>query len=312
MHNPQPPTAKTARTTRPPAAELWIIAAVSAVSTMTVILVGVMTFHVATGHHNALTDGARPHTVAMIPKDSYSKRESLSAALRSDIGIHDVRQFARVTGATNRGDYPTLGDTMTFVGPQNQAAACSLGAYVQDGSGRTYMLMAGHCVQPQWSYMLKETQFPSLSTGNGVDAGTVEVGDIHVRALNSVRIDGYGDTVITLDSVRQPYQGMPVCSLGQTTGWRCGRVVSVSDQGTFQTSFCSHGGDSGSVIMSGNAFVGITTISYGTDSGNTVCDTVDNGNPYSLKDGHAGSAGVTAGAALTYALPRDHLSLRTR
>lgn len=150
---------------------------------------------------------------------------------------------------------------------------CTKGFAVTDGA-KNYTVTAGHC-------SVRSETTPEVTP-------VVEDYDAFVDSL--VRTDGENDWAMfedddvanyaglgmmgsegqmPLTGVVAPRVGMNVCSYGDTTGWRCGTVIEVTDK-SFKTNFVSRKGDSGGVIIAGNKVVGITAKVKKDDDGNVL------------------------------------------
>ncbi|WP_016698474.1 Ig-like domain-containing protein [Actinoalloteichus spitiensis] len=157
---------------------------------------------------------------------------------------------------------------------------CSLGFNALDAGGRATSLTAGHCghgnarqVRSQRDDSLIgvfEAVFWDSITGggHGHDHAVVRITDPRYPMRPGVT-DARGDT-LPVETVAAPIEGMPVCVVGQASGWECGTIdavevdVRVDDfaggrhhQLTFRHDACTASGDSGAPVLSGTAAVGL-------------------------------------------------------
>ena len=162
--------------------------------------------------------------------------------------------------------------TQTFYGGQailHGGSRCSAGFNARSGSGRTYVLTAGHCTNlgGTWRTSSGQTIGPvAASSFPGNDYGAI-------RISNPAALDPRGGVLhrgafrdITGAS-RVPV-GSSACKTGSTTGTTCGTVqaynVTVNyAQGTAfgltRTNICTQPGDSGGAMYAGSRAQGVTS-----------------------------------------------------
>lgn len=156
---------------------------------------------------------------------------------------------------------PELLDLRTGAGaPHHQAALrggdtiiggslrCTVG-FVTSGSGRDWLLTAGHCTRNSGTWYAGGVPVGSgaRTAGSGTDVGAVPVTEPGWQpqpAVGPVPVRGATAAAV----------GDPVCLVGSTSGRVCGTITgrnrTVNFDGTMQrgmtsTSICSHEGDSG-------------------------------------------------------------------
>lgn len=145
---------------------------------------------------------------------------------------------------------------------------CTVGAVTQRGD-TLHILTSGHCgdkgdtinaggftlvVQQSINNGIgKQDTLHAMGFGVGVNTMPVTGGEIKVKGSS------------------RPKVGQFVCSLGSTSGWKCGKVTLV--EGTsFSTDFCVKPGDSGSpVITEDGALLGIVSAGIHAKSTTKQC-----------------------------------------
>ncbi|MCP2332657.1 Ig-like domain-containing protein [Actinoalloteichus caeruleus] len=167
---------------------------------------------------------------------------------------------------------------------------CSLGFNALDAVGRATSLTAGHCGHGGASQVrsrrdgsligIFEAVFWDSLTGGGRghDHAVVRITDPRYPMRPGVT-DQRGDT-LPVETVAAPIEGMPVCVVGQASGWECGTIdavevdVRVDDlagglhrQLTFQHDACTASGDSGAPVLSGTAAIGLHSAGTTTPGG---------------------------------------------
>jgi hypothetical protein len=146
---------------------------------------------------------------------------------------------------------------------------CSAGFNTRSGSGRNYVLTAGHCTDlgGTWTTSSGQTIGPvAASSFPGNDFGAIRIsnptaldprgGVLHFGAFRD--ITGAGRVAV----------GSQACKTGSTTGTTCGRVqaynvtVNYAEGTVFgltRTNICTQPGDSGGALYAGSLAQGITS-----------------------------------------------------
>ncbi|HEV3013455.1 MAG TPA: S1 family peptidase, partial [Actinomycetota bacterium] len=179
---------------------------------------------------------------------------------------------ARSFGAAVRVERTPAVQTQAFYGGQaiyRGGSRCSAGFNTRSGSGRNYVLTAGHCTDlgGTWTTSSGQTIGPvAASSFPGNDFGAIRIsnpatldprgGVLHYGAFRD--ITGAG---------RVPVGGS-ACKTGSTTGTTCGTVQAYNvtvryAEGTVygmtRTNICTQPGDSGGALYAGSLAQGITS-----------------------------------------------------
>jgi streptogrisin D len=147
---------------------------------------------------------------------------------------------------------------------------CSLGFNAQGGSGRQYLITAGHCtnIASTWYANSSRTQLIGprvVSSFPGNDYGVVRY-DSSISRPGNVNL--YNGTFRDITGAANAVVGQSASRSGSTTGLRSGSVTAVNatvtyPQGTvtglIRTNICAQGGDSGGSLFSGNTALGLTS-----------------------------------------------------
>jgi streptogrisin D len=179
---------------------------------------------------------------------------------------------ARSFGAAVRVERAPAVHTQALYGGQaiyRGGSRCSAGFNTRSGSGRSYVLTAGHCTDlgGTWTSSGGQTIGPvAASSFPGNDYGAIRVSDpaaldprggvLHYGAFRDITGAGRG------------LVGSPACKTGSTTGTTCGTVqaydvtVNYAEGTVFgltRTSICTQPGDSGGALYAGSLAQGITS-----------------------------------------------------
>jgi streptogrisin D len=179
---------------------------------------------------------------------------------------------ARSFGAAVRVERTPPVRTQAFYGGQailRSGARCSAGFNTRSGSGRNYVLTAGHCTDlgGTWTTSSGQTIGPvAASSFPGNDYGAIRIsnpasldprgGVLHYGAFRD--ITGAGRVLVNSSA----------CKTGSTTGTTCGIVqaynvtVNYAEGTVFgltRTSICTQPGDSGGAMYAGSLAQGITS-----------------------------------------------------
>jgi streptogrisin D len=179
---------------------------------------------------------------------------------------------ARSFGAAVRIERTPAVHTQAFYGGQaiyRGGSRCSAGFNTRSGSGRNYVLTAGHCtgLGGTWTTSSRLTIGPvAASSFPGNDYGAIRIsspaalnprgGVLHYGAFRDIT----GAGRVTVNSM--------ACKTGSTTGTTCGRVLGYNvtvnyAEGTVfgltRTSICTQPGDSGGAMYAGSLAQGITS-----------------------------------------------------
>jgi streptogrisin D len=179
---------------------------------------------------------------------------------------------ARSFGAAVRIERTPAVQTQAFYGGQaiyRGGSRCSAGFNTRSGSGRNYVLTAGHCTDlgGTWTTSGGQTIGPvAASSFPGNDYGAIRIsspasldprgGVLHYGAFRD--ITGAGRVAV----------GSQACKTGSTTGTTCGTVQAYNvtvryAEGTVygmtRTNICTQPGDSGGAMYAGSLAQGITS-----------------------------------------------------
>jgi streptogrisin D len=179
---------------------------------------------------------------------------------------------ARSFGAAVRIERTPAVQTHAFYGGQaiyRGGSRCSAGFNTRSGSGRNYVLTAGHCTDlgGTWTTSGGQTIGPvAASSFPGNDYGAIRIsnpasldprgGVLHYGAFRD--ITGAGRVAV----------GSQACKTGSTTGTTCGTVQAYNvtvryAEGTVygmtRTNICTQPGDSGGAMYAGSLAQGITS-----------------------------------------------------
>jgi streptogrisin D len=179
---------------------------------------------------------------------------------------------ARSFGAAVRIERAPAAQTQAFYGGQaiyRGGSRCSAGFNTRSGSGRNYVLTAGHCANlgGTWTTSGGQTIGPvAASSFPGNDYGAIRIsnpaaldprgGVLHYGAFRD--ITGAGRVPVNSTA----------CKTGSTTGTTCGPVLAYNvtvnyAEGTVfgltRTSICTQPGDSGGAMYAGSLAQGITS-----------------------------------------------------
>jgi streptogrisin D len=179
---------------------------------------------------------------------------------------------ARLFGAAVRIERAPAARTQAFYGGQaiyRGGSRCSAGFNTRSGSGRNYVLTAGHCADlgGTWTTSGGQTIGPvAASSFPGNDYGAIRIstpaaldprgGVLHNGAFRD--ITGAGRVPVNATA----------CKTGSTTGTTCGRVLAYNVTvnyaegtafGLTRTTICTQPGDSGGALYAGSLAQGITS-----------------------------------------------------
>jgi streptogrisin D len=157
---------------------------------------------------------------------------------------------------------------------------CSLGFNVRSGSGRQYLVTAGHCTNISVNWTASGGQFIGprvVSSFPGNDYGVIRY-DSNISRPGMVNL--YNGSSRDIRNAGNPFVGQSVLRSGSTTGVHGGTVTGLNatvnyPQGTvfglIRTSVCAEPGDSGGSLFAGNTALGITSGGSGNcSSGGTT------------------------------------------
>jgi hypothetical protein len=162
--------------------------------------------------------------------------------------------------------------TQAFYGGQailRSGARCSAGFNTRSGSGRNYVLTAGHCTNlgGTWTTSGGQTIGPvAASSFPGNDFGAI-------RISNPAALDPRGGVLnngafLDITGASRVAVGSSACKTGSTTGTTCGTVQAYNvtvryAEGTVygltRTNICTQPGDSGGAMFAGSQAQGITS-----------------------------------------------------
>jgi len=179
---------------------------------------------------------------------------------------------ARSFGAAVRVERTRAVQIQAFYGGQailHGGSRCSAGFNTRSGSGRNYVLTAGHCTNlgGTWTTSSGQTIGPvAASSFPGNDFGAI-------RISNPTALDPRGGVLYygafrdITGAGRVPVNSQ-ACKTGSTTGTTCGRVLAYNVtvryaegtvSGLTRTNICTQPGDSGGAMFAGSQAQGITS-----------------------------------------------------
>jgi streptogrisin D len=179
---------------------------------------------------------------------------------------------ARTFGAAVRVERTRAVQTQAFYGGQailRGGSRCSAGFNTRSGSGRNYVLTAGHCANlgGTWTTSGGQTIGPvAASSFPGNDYGAIRISNPAVLdPRGGVLVDGAFQDITGAGRVAV---GAQACKTGSTTGTTCGKVQAYDvtvryAEGTVfgltRTTICTQPGDSGGAMFAGSLAQGITS-----------------------------------------------------
>jgi streptogrisin D len=179
---------------------------------------------------------------------------------------------ARSFGAAVRVQRAAAVQTQAFYGGQailHNGSRCSAGFITRSGSGRNYVLTAGHCTNlgGTWTTSSGQTIGPvAASSFPGNDFGAI-------RISNPAALDPRGGVLYNgafrdITGASRVPVGSSACKTGSTTGTTCGTVQAYNVtvryaegtvSGLTRTNICTQPGDSGGAMFAGSQAQGITS-----------------------------------------------------
>jgi streptogrisin D len=179
---------------------------------------------------------------------------------------------ARSFGAAVRIQRTPAVQTQAFYGGQailRGGSRCSAGFNTRSGSGRNYVLTAGHCTNlgGTWTTSSGQTIGPvAASSFPGNDYGAIRISD--PAALDPRGGVLYYGAFRDITGAGRVAVGSQACKTGSTTGTTCGTVqaynvtVRYAEGAVFgltRTNICTQPGDSGGAMFAGSQAQGITS-----------------------------------------------------
>jgi streptogrisin D len=179
---------------------------------------------------------------------------------------------ARTFGAAVRVERSPAVRTQAFYGGQailHGGSRCSAGFNTRSGSGRNYVLTAGHCTNlgGTWTTSSGQTIGPvAASSFPGNDFGAIRISD--PAALDPRGGVLYYGAFRDITGAGRVAVGSQACKTGSTTGTTCGTVQAYNVtvryaegtvSGLTRTSICTQPGDSGGAMFVGSQAQGITS-----------------------------------------------------
>jgi len=179
---------------------------------------------------------------------------------------------ARSFGAAVRVQTTRAVHTQAFYGGQailRGGSRCSAGFNTRSGSGRNYVLTAGHCTNlgGTWTTSSGQTIGPvAASSFPGNDFGAIRISD--PTALDPRGGVLYYGAFRDITGASRVPVGSSACKTGSTTGTTCGTVQAYNvtvryAEGTVygltRTNICTQPGDSGGAMYAGSLAQGITS-----------------------------------------------------
>jgi len=179
---------------------------------------------------------------------------------------------ARSFGAAVRVQHTRAIHTQAFYGGQailRGGSRCSAGFNTRSGSGRNYVLTAGHCTNlgGTWTTSGGQTIGPvAASSFPGNDFGAIRISD--PAALDPRGGVLHNGAFRDITGASRVPVGTTACKTGSTTGTTCGQVQAYNvtvryAEGTVygltRTNICTQPGDSGGAMYYNNLAQGITS-----------------------------------------------------
>ena len=179
---------------------------------------------------------------------------------------------ARSFGAAVRVEHSRPVQTQAFYGGQailHSGSRCSAGFNTRSGSGRNYVLTAGHCTNlgGTWTTSSGQTIGPvAASSVPGNDFGAIRISNPAALDPRGGVLNGGAFQDIT--GAGRVAVGATACKTGSTTGTTCGQVLAYNVtvryaegtvSGLTRTRICTQPGDSGGAMFAGSQAQGITS-----------------------------------------------------
>lgn len=153
------------------------------------------------------------------------------------------------------------------------SSRCTAAFTAKDQGGNPLAVTSGHCIKTLGDYVYRHGAPIStvMSTDKRYHASatsTVDYGTFQTSMTNNVATqttveedDNSFSSTFRITSVEAPQRGMPVCSYGSTSGWRCGIITRVEETFFVVAGMLTDKGDSGGGAYYGDSVVGITSAS---------------------------------------------------
>ena len=179
---------------------------------------------------------------------------------------------ARSFGTAVRVQRTPAAHTQAFYGGQailRGGSRCSAGFNTRSGSGRNYVLTAGHCTNlgGTWTTSSGQTIGPvAASSFPGNDFGAIRISS--PAALDPRGGVLYNGAFRDITGAGRVPVGSSACKTGSTTGTTCGTVQAYNVtvryaegtvSGLTRTNICTQPGDSGGAMFAGSLAQGITS-----------------------------------------------------
>ena len=179
---------------------------------------------------------------------------------------------ARSFGTAVRVQRTPAAHTQAFYGGQailRGGSRCSAGFNTRSGSGRNYVLTAGHCTNlgGTWTTSSGQTIGPvAASSFPGNDFGAIRISS--PAALDPRGGVLYNGAFRDITGASRVPVGSSACKTGSTTGTTCGTVQAYNVtvryaegtvSGLTRTNICTQPGDSGGAMFAGSQAQGITS-----------------------------------------------------
>jgi streptogrisin D len=179
---------------------------------------------------------------------------------------------ARTFGAAVRVERSPAVQTQAFYGGQailHGGSRCSAGFNTRSGSGRNYVLTAGHCTNlgGTWTTSGGQTIGPvAASSFPGNDFGAIRISSPASLDPRGGVLDNGAFQDIT--GASRVLVNSTACKTGSTTGTTCGRVQAYNVtvryaegtvSGLTRTGICTQPGDSGGAMFAGTQAQGVTS-----------------------------------------------------
>lgn len=151
------------------------------------------------------------------------------------------------------------------------SSRCTAAFTADDTEGNHVAVTSGHCIKTLGDYVYRHgaptsTVMSSDKSYRASATSTVDYGTFQTAMTNNVAphttIEADDNTLSStfrITSVEAPLRGMPVCSYGSTSGWRCGIITRVEETFFVVAGLLTDNGDSGGGAYYGNSVVGITS-----------------------------------------------------
>ena len=143
----------------------------------------------------------------------------------------------------------TAAHCITFNDPQSSEPVISPGTISEQSLDRTQL-----------------GSFTNAGADTALDAALVTIDTEDQSRFRNSHVRSPGARPLALSGSQSPVKGQTLCKFGQTTGYTCGKVTSISSASTsdrrgVEINLCVIAGDSGGVVFSATGAVAVTSLS---------------------------------------------------